>query len=168
MDLDAKKIIALKDELRKDLEALERVERLMAAKNGSLAIADERKVVVPISLSVDDSINLEDEDDNPASSLKGTIENIVNADISVRWTNQKMLAHMQQTGFKFRAKKPIYSVGQAMTQLADTGKIRIVRRGVGNQPNIYKGKPAEQPSTEGPSGNHEGGEKVGNELTVLQ
>jgi len=36
MEPGAKRLAAPREELRKDLEALERVERLMAAKNGSL------------------------------------------------------------------------------------------------------------------------------------
>jgi hypothetical protein len=148
MDIEARKIIALKEELRRDLEAIERVERLMAFKNGSLTPPDDRQAILPINVSVGDKLGLEDEDDGRANSLKGVIETTVNADVNVRWTTQKMLAHLQQTGFNLRAKKPIYSVGQAMSKLAESGKIRIVRHGAGNQPNIYKGKQTEAPAKE--------------------
>lgn len=60
-----------------------------------------------------------------------------------------MLAHLLATQFPLRAKKPIYSVGQAMSKLEQRGKIRIVKRGAGNSPNVYKGKAtAETPQTE--------------------
>jgi hypothetical protein len=168
MDLEAKKIQALKEELRRDLEAIERVERLMASKNGSPK--DERQVIMPLTLSISDTIGVQDDEENDgqAVSLKGTIESTINSDLSVKWTNQKMLAHLEKTGFPLRAKKPIYSIGQAMQKLSDSGAIKLVRKGMGNQPNIYRGKPKEQPvNTEVPSENEQGGQ-IGMESRVVQ
>jgi len=146
MDLEAKKISAIKEELRKDLEALERVERLMA-KNGVPSLPDERQAVMPLSLVLPDRTEDEDGNDNAVASLKDTIEATVNAEPALRWTTQKVLVRLQQNGFPLRAKKPIYSVGQAMQKLAEAGAIKLVRKGSGNQPNIYKGKPKEQPAS---------------------
>jgi hypothetical protein len=155
-----RKMLALKEELRRDLEAIERVERLMASKNGALG-SDNRQRVLPIDLSVPAALGLHDEDEEnqeDVPSLKGTIEATVNADLTVRWTNQKMLTHLKKVGFPLRAKKPIYSIGQAMQKLSDAGTIKLVRKGTGNQPNVYKGKAREQtPSTEAPSAIDQGG-----------
>jgi hypothetical protein len=160
-------MIALKEELRRDLEAIERVERLMASKNGSSKAPDERQGVLGIGV-VEFGPEEEDEDETIATSLKGTIEATINADCNVRWTNQKMLTHLNQIGFKLRAKKPIYSIGQAMQKLFDSGKIRLVRKGAGNQPNIYKGKQKDQQaSSEAPSAEKQGGE-VGTSQTAIQ
>jgi hypothetical protein len=143
MNPEPEKLAALEAELRRDLEAIERVRRLMALKNGSLS-PDSRQYTLPGAIAPGESDDgLESTN---ASSLSGTIERIVNSDATVRWTTPKMLVHLQQIGFPLRAKKPIYSIGQAMQKLASRGDIRIVRRGAGNSPNIYKGK---VPTTEG-------------------
>ncbi|HTR36884.1 MAG TPA: hypothetical protein VMH80_13330 [Bryobacteraceae bacterium] len=167
MDAETKKLLALREELRKDLEALERVERLMAAKNGSPAAGGH---ALPINLRVADSLAIDDgdeDDEGPANSLRGTIESTINANPEVRWTNQKMLAHLQKIQFPLRAKKPIYSIGQAMQKLQEAGKIRIVRRGAGNQPNIYKAKERSSATTETAPTSEQGG-KDGMEPRVVQ
>jgi hypothetical protein len=167
MDSEAKRIIALKEELRRDLEAIERVERLMAFKNGALKAPDERQGVLGIGVVEFGSDEGEDEDQTTATSLKGTIEATINADCGVRWTNQKMLSHLNQVGFKLRAKKPIYSIGQAMQKLSDSGKIRLVRKGAGNQPNIYKGKQKDQQAgSEAPSAEKQGGDVESTQTSI--
>jgi len=140
MDADAKRLAALEEELRRDLDAIARVKQLMALKNGSLSPPDSRQLKLAITRLTD----AEDDDEAPIQSLRGTVEKIINADPTIRWTTQKVLAHLQNTGFPLKAQKPIYSVGQALQKLAGDGKIRIVRKGVGSQPNIYKGKVVEQ------------------------
>jgi len=162
MDSEAKRIATVKEELRRDLEAIERVERLMASRNGSLAVLDSRQGVLSISVADevgvrDESFLQEEEDQGAVVSLKGTIDYIINSDLSVRWTNQKMLTRLRADGFKLRAKKPIYSIGQAMQKLADAGNIRLVRKGAGNQPNIYRGKPVVESTTEVHSQDQGGG-----------
>lgn len=152
MDADAKKLASLEEELRRDLDAIARVKELMARKRPP----DSRQYALPIPISdkAKDSI---DDLDAPAQSLRGTIENMINADPEARWTTQKVLAHLQQTGFPLKAQKPIYSVGQALQKLVDKGSIRIVRKGIGSQPNIYKALAvARQDETE----DHSGGDKV--------
>ncbi|MBV9745306.1 MAG: hypothetical protein JO099_16210 [Acidobacteriia bacterium] len=152
MDADAHKLVALKEELRKDLEALERVERLIASKNGALLRPDDRQFALPMNVQVDDRNTLTDETDEdlgPRTSLRGKIAEIINSDPQVRWTTPKMLIHLQSIDFPLHAKKPIYSIGQSMQKLAEKGVIRIVRRGVGNQPNIYKGKGLGQEQPQG-------------------
>jgi hypothetical protein len=132
MDFDTQKITVLKEELRRDLEALERVERLMAAKNGIVAPVDDKQ----LPLHVADEYDTE----APVDSLRGTIESIINSDPNARWTTQKVLARLKEMKYDLRAKQPIYSVGQTLNVLVKKGRIRIARKGAGSSPNIYKGK----------------------------
>ncbi len=142
MEADAKRLAALEEELRKDLEAITRVRQIMSLKNGSLRL-DDRQLKLPIAgkPAKDDAIDSaeEDADDAPITSLRGKIAEVINSDPTVRWTTQRVLAHLQQSGFPLRAEKPIFSVGQSLSALVRKGKIRMVRKGTGSQPNIYKG-----------------------------
>jgi hypothetical protein len=170
MDADAKRLVALKEELRKDLEALERVERLMAAKNSSLSRPDDRQLALPINgiPTKQDAIDTaeEDADNAPSTSLRGKIAEVINSDPNARWTTQRVLAHLQELHFPLKAQKPIYSVGQSLNGLAKRGMIRLVRKGTGSEPNIYKGKiPVGQPS--GAEDHSQGGD-IGNESTVKE
>jgi hypothetical protein len=141
MDQDAQKLAALEEELKRDLEAIARVRHLMAIKNGSLSAPDSRQ----LNLAIGGKMNTSDEEDEaPVPSLRGTIEKLINSDPNVRWTTQKVLLHLQQTGFPLKAQKPIYSIGQALQNLVEKGAIRLVRRGTGSAPNLYKGKSQEQ------------------------
>lgn len=144
MDAEAKKLAALKEELLKDMEALERVERLIAAKNGSLSRPDERQYQLPISPKPQADLDIdsfeEDEENSTGISIRGKIAEIMNSDPSVRWTTQRVLFHLQAIEFPLKAKKPIYSIGQSLNSLVKQGRIRLIRKGSGSEPNIYKGK----------------------------
>ncbi|MGH7972520.1 MAG: hypothetical protein ACREIC_27720, partial [Limisphaerales bacterium] len=124
MDIEARKLAALKDDLRRDLEAIERVERMMAFKNGSLSPRPNERQVV---LNIYDPEAAKDDDETAveAGSLRSKIEQIVNDAPDTRWTTQKVLAHLQSINYPLRAKAPIYSVGQTLNVLARKGKIRI-------------------------------------------
>src|SRR4051794_18454145 len=117
MDAETKRLAALKEELRKDMEALERVERLIAAKNGALSRPDERQLALPITgrPAQQDAIDNADEDaeNAPTTSLRGKIEEVVNLDPTTRWTTQRVLAHLLDIGYPLKAQKPIFSVGQS-------------------------------------------------------
>lgn len=132
--MDAKEIAAMKEEMRKNLEALERVERMIAAKNGIVAPLDDKQL--PLHEAEAD----EYETEAPVDSLRGTIEHIINSDPNARWTTQKVLARLKELKYNLRAKQPIYSVGQTLNILVKKGRIRIARKGAGSAPNIYKGK----------------------------
>jgi|ERR1017187_1847308 hypothetical protein len=146
MQPDAEKLIALEAELRRDLDAIERVKRLMAFKNGSLSPPDDRQYRLPVPLPED--LGEDDAEVGPVKSLIGTVEQIMNSDPSVRWTTAKTLARLQHLGFSFKAKRPVFSVGQAIQKLVEKGRIRVVRHGSGNTPNIYKGKAPPNESAE--------------------
>jgi hypothetical protein len=162
MTPDTQKLTALKEELKKDLEALERVERLIAFKNGSLSAPTEDRqlhlgiaTVKPVR-GIDDAD--EDAEGTPTISLKAKIAEIINHDHAAKWTTQRMLNHLVEIHFPLKAKKPVYSIGQSLNSLVTAGKIRLVRKGSGSEPNIYKGKlPVGQVTElEGPSGNQGG------------
>ena len=168
MEPEAKKLAALREELRKDLEALERVERLMAAKNGSLSRPDDRQMALPINKSrvLDVDSAEEDADNAPRTSLRGKIAEVINSDPSVRWTTQRVLSHLQAAHFPLKAKEPIYSVGQSLSSLVKKGNIRLIRKGTGSEPNIYKAKLPVGPTTS--TEDHSQGGEIGNESTVTE
>jgi hypothetical protein len=144
--MDADRIAALKDELRRDLDAVERVERMLAFKNGSLMKPNgngKQSTVAPLNL--DETVAPDDEYDTdaPVDSLRGTVERIVNSDPNERWTTAKVLQRLIETKFDLRAAKPIYSVGQSLNVLVKKGRIRLVRKGAGSAPNVYKAKAAD-------------------------
>ena len=143
--MDATKIETLErqmiEEHRKDLEALARLKRFLPSNVATASPIDERQTKLPVYLEV----RVEDDmDETPVMTLRGKIEQTVNSDPNLKWTTQKVLAYLRQVGFPLNAKKPIYSVGQTLKILADQGRIRLVRKGVGSAPNIYRGKIAEQ------------------------
>jgi hypothetical protein len=146
---EEQKLSNLEEELRRDLEAIARVRQIMATKDASASKADDRQLPLPIRRVTPAVASQDDSDDAPVTSLRGTIAATINADPGVRWTTQKMLKHLEDTGFPLKAKKPIYSVGQTMQILAEQGKIKLTRRGAGSSPNIYRGieKPSESQGT---------------------
>jgi|ERR1035438_2166422 hypothetical protein len=148
MDAEVQKLTALEEELRRDLEAITRVRQIMALKNGSLSKPDDRQIPLLMNLPAADPQADDDLDEERADSLIGTIDKTINSDPNIRWTTTKMLAHLQSIQYPLKAQKPIYSVGQTMKKLEEKGRIRVVRRGSGSAPNIYKGKATEPPAME--------------------
>jgi len=148
MDFEAERLSALERELKRDLEAITRVRQLMAFKNGSLSSHKPEPAPAPINVAAADQLDFDDGVDEgldaPSTSLRGTIESTVNANPTIRWTVQKMLKHLGETGFELRAQKPVFSVGQAMKKLADQKRISLIRKGSGSAPHIYRGKEKEE------------------------
>ena len=54
-------------------------------------------------------------------------------------TNPKMFKYLKDIGFRLNAKKPIYSIGQATQRLINSEQIKLLRKGAGNKPNIFRG-----------------------------
>jgi hypothetical protein len=147
MHLDEEQLKNLKADLRRDLDAIERVEKLMAFKNGSLSPpVDERQYSLPVAVPM--PAGSDDIEEAPARSLIDTIDYLLNSDISVRWTTGRVLAHLEKVGNPSKAANPIYSVGQAMQKLVDRGRLKVIRRGAGSAPNIYRGVGEESPVIE--------------------
>jgi hypothetical protein len=138
MVLDEKQLIALEEQARLDLDAIQRIRGMMARQNGA------KPNVQPPPPGEDEVEDFRDYDDDSgeydgkeATTLIGTIAKTINADPGKKWTTAKVLAHLQSTGYPLKAAKPLYSVGQSLGKLVEQGKIRILRRGLGSKPNIY-------------------------------
>lgn len=146
MDYDLNHLASLEEETRRDLEAIARVRKMMALRNGPIqppqTLAEkptERPAHFPASPIATD---------NPESiaSLRGTIAAEINKQPLVRWTVQKMVSHLASIGYEFKAQKPVFSVGQAMKKLSESDRIKIVRQGSGSAPHIYGGATPKQES----------------------
>lgn len=136
--MDADQLVLLKEGLRRDLEALERVEA-MIAKEAALKKTDDRQIPLPMKPVL---VQAEDEDDSgslDATSLRGAIYKLISAEPFSRWTTQRVYAKLQADGYQFNSQKPLVSISQALKALVKQQKIRITKRGTGSAPNIYKG-----------------------------
>lgn len=137
--MDEEQILAIErqmqEEHKKDLEALARLKRFIPGANKRI-----RPLEVQHEEVMAEVMSGNDGEEGSAISLRGKIKEILNSDPPVRWTNTRILTYLKKMGFPLNAKKPIYSVSQATQRLAIRGEIIIVRHGVGNQPNIYRGK----------------------------
>jgi hypothetical protein len=131
----------MQEEHKKDMEALARLKRFLpgngASSNGATSAATHQAAspTQPVFPLV------------PAEGtpLKHAIRDIMNHDPSVRWTNVKMLKYLQDIKFELNAIKPIYSIGGATQKLFDAGEIKIVKKGSGNTPHVFRGlTPLEQ------------------------
>jgi hypothetical protein len=140
MDYEPNKIAALKDELRKDLEALERVERLMRAKSDPETPQDRRKKpTAAVQERPSEPEAQEPESEIMSGSLRATIATIINnSESTTRWTPRKVLSKLEEMKYDLRSKQPVYSVGQALKILAKRGDIKLARKGSGSAPNIYR------------------------------
>ena len=137
MVLDEKQLIALEEQARLDLDAIQRIRGMMARQNGTKPHAQQPSDAPPPG-DVDDFEDDSGEGDTKeTTTLIGTIAKTINADPGKKWTTAKVLAHLQSTGYPLKAAKPLYSVGQSLGKLVEQGKIRILRRGLGSKPNIY-------------------------------
>ena len=145
--MDANEIPTLEQEMmkehQKDLAALARLKRFLPS-NGS-ASASEISNAMPVQSS-DPITPLVPEEDTP---LKHAIRDIMNNDPTVKWSYRKMLKYFSDIGFKLKAKKPIYSIGQATQKLVGAGQIKLLKQGFGSSPNSYRGlTPLEQAALE--------------------
>jgi hypothetical protein len=143
--MDDEQLSALEEELRRDLEALTRVRGMMASKGAAVLKRPEDQQLIklrPITAAPVKAAN-DDEDegsyDLDATSLRGVIFRVISAEPNLRWTTQKVFAKLQSEKYPFQAQKPLISVGQALKALSKQEKIRVIRRGTGSAPNIYKG-----------------------------
>lgn len=132
---------AMEDEHRRDREALERLKRFL--KNGSNGGAKEARTAFAMaSASADD-------DEGSSQTIIGKVEEVIFADPEKRWTVPGMVSHLANSGFKFAAKKPDATMGLVFHKLQRRGKVRIVRRGAGRTPNVYRAN-IQQPKEDRP------------------
>jgi hypothetical protein len=150
--MDPLELAEMEAELKSDLDALSRVRRMMESRknrdkaNNGLAKPIGPLVAIPVSTDAPEDDDYQDEENGPNVSLRGKIAQVVNEQPDVKWTTQKVLLHLQKTGFPLKAQKPRFSVGQALNKLTEQGKIRLTRKGTGSEPNIYRSLASTQTS----------------------
>ena len=88
------------EEHRKDLKALARLKRFLHSSENNAIPVQPSEPIAP----------LVPEEGTP---LKHAIRDIMNNDPTRKWSNGKMLNYLSSIGFNLKAKKPIYSIGQA-------------------------------------------------------
>ena len=118
----------MREEHRRDLEALERLKRFLPG-----ASNNHRQ----LSLS-HEALGVENGDEEYSGSIKGKIEEVMSADPNKKWTVPKMLDHLRHLHFPLHAKKPQVSIGTAFGRLySKEKKITLLRKGSGRIPNVY-------------------------------
>ena|SRR5581483_3604064 len=119
----------MEEEYRKDREALARLKRFL-------------KVDAPSeNIDGNQSNDSTDVSDAAVPTIIGKVEEIMTADITRKWTVPTMLAHLRHEKFPLTAQKPEATLGQVFAKLQRRGVIRIVRRGSGRIPNVFKAVP---------------------------
>jgi hypothetical protein len=135
---------SMRDEHRRDLEALERLKRFLPA-NGN-APAQSKTIDAPIVDTNDDALDLPE---GPfPQTIIGKVESIMLADTAKRWTVPAMLQELRRTNFRLEAKTPASTLGLVFAKLRKRGRIRIVKRGSGRTPNVFRGVESQEGDSE--------------------
>lgn len=123
---------SMREEHRKDLEALERLKRFLPA--SSISAQKPEPGATPGS-----NQQLELEEGLAPTSIIGKVESVMIADTDREWTVPQMLSQLRKDKFPMLAKAPLSTLGLTFTKLTRRGKIKLVRRGYGRNPNVYRG-----------------------------
>ena len=81
--MNANELSALEEELKRDLDAISRVRRILAAKSGAIT------PVVAVSVTPRVAHDVSEDGRFPIISLRGKIEDVINADPSTQWTPKR-------------------------------------------------------------------------------
>jgi hypothetical protein len=125
----------LKSEYEKNLEAIERVEKLLAVTSDPQVqqhqpvIAEVADVQAPAPT---------------APTLSGEVENWFRWFPDQTWTVKRLVEKMRERAFEFTSEDPHKSVHTAVWRLEKNGVIRTVVRGVGRRPSTYQLAPNAQ------------------------
>ena len=112
----------MEEEHRRDREALDRMMRFLP-QNGTPANP------IPIETGADA--------DAPLSIMDG-IEMLLHQNMGQTWTVQKLRTELVKKGYALKAKNPLATISVAMKKLCDRGKVKVIRRGSGREPNVYQ------------------------------
>ena len=138
---------AMAEEHRLDREALRRLKRF-------LPVSSNNDGHAPLTLHRSEQSEAEDrrsleeliadaEEDAPRTIID-TVEQVMLANTSQKWSVPSMIAHLKSAGFKLQAKKPEATMGLVFQKLAKKRKTIVrVRRGSGRTPNLYRAIPRE-------------------------
>ena len=116
---------SLKADYEKNLEAIERVERLLAERQSTPASAKVRPGAA--------NDGVED-----AATLKATVEAAIRDYGNGKWNVNDILARLKSAGYEIQAKDPYKSLHSTIWKLEKDGVVRVVIRGKGRQPNTYQ------------------------------
>jgi hypothetical protein len=142
------------EEHRKDLEALERLKRFLPQSNAAVS----KPKGVPEDLGPQADLESLSED-----TIIGKVEQVMTSDTARRWTVPLMFAELRRQNFPLAAQKPERTLGLILRKLADRKVIKIVKRGSGRSPNVYKAVVQEQAAVqEGDSEFHLASERATN------
>jgi hypothetical protein len=131
---------AMAEEHRKDLEALERLKRFLP-KNGhepSLRerIAHANKQQPQQTLMLPASEN----EGAGTTTIIGLVEAILREDADKGWTVPFMLKELtERRNIEMQSKKPEATLGLIFQKLVQRGHAKLVRRGAGRIPHVYRG-----------------------------
>jgi len=114
---------SLKADYQKNIEAIERVERLLA----------ERQPTVTAKPEKSSANDVED-----AATLKAAVEMAIRDYGDGKWKIGDILAHLKSAGHVFQAEDPYKSLHSTIWKLEKDGAVRVVIRGKGRQPNTYQ------------------------------
>jgi len=128
---------SMEEEHRRDREALARLKRY-ATKSGTNGRAPLATVE---HLDGDDDI-----DSSPTIIAK--VERVMTGDPEKKWTVPSMLTYLQLINFPLAAKKPAATLGLVFKKLQRRGRIRIVRRGAGRNPHVWRGNTPQEGESE--------------------
>lgn len=149
--MDPREITAMEEELKKDLDALTRVRRIMESRRKETQHSSTGPGLPVGAALINNGIahgETNTLEDAFGSSLIARVAEIIDKDPRTQWTTQLVLTQLEQTGFPLRAKKPVYSVGQAINKLVEQGRIRMLKKGAGRIPNLYVANKADESSPE--------------------
>jgi hypothetical protein len=119
---------AMEAEHAKDREALARLKRFLPNKNGAKNGNSHNQ----------ETLQLIHDDPDGADTLIGRVESVLFADPEKRWTVPTMIEHLRSIGVQFEAKRPDATMGLIFSKLKGRYKVRIVKRGSGRRPHVYK------------------------------
>ncbi len=117
----------LKSEYEKNLEAIERVERLLAETSDE-QVEQPRPVIAEVVR----------EPAPTTPTLSGEVENWFRWFPDQTWTVTRLVEKMRERSFEFTSEDPHKSVHTAVWRLEKSGVIRTVARGMGRRPSIYQ------------------------------
>ena len=139
--LDAKQLASIEatmeEEHKKDREALQRLKRFLPNVNGHSSGFRETtgQVKLPVHVLVP---VVNDDDDAVTGTIIGKVESILMADPTEKWTVPRMLSFLRESGFQLEAQKPERTIGLVFRKLMKRGKVRLLKKGSGRIPNVYR------------------------------
>jgi hypothetical protein len=124
----------------RDVEAIERVERLLTLDPGALVptISKELMLLASVAPCANGQSQTAVPESDEQTSLIDSVEAIFRHFPDRSWNVSMLEAQLRQGGFAFAAKNPKASINTSLARLTDRGTVRVTRRGAGRKPSIYK------------------------------